>query len=91
MTRLIRELQPPPGRYCAPARPWRRAGHRRRHQFHRRGHALWWPLGRHRAPPIPAFRALLLPGEPLGDPRDQGDEESIGVGKPRCHEKAVSR
>ena len=47
--------------------------------------------GAPRAPPIPAFRALLLPGEPLADPRDHGDEESVGVGKPRCHEKAVSR
>ena len=39
----------------------------RRPQLHRRRHALRPQLGRHRAPPVPAFRALLLSGDRLRD------------------------
>ena len=35
------------------------------HQLHRLRHAVRPPLGRGRAPPVPAFRALLLPGDRL--------------------------
>ena len=47
----------------------RRALDRRRHQFLRRRHDLRPQLGRHRAPPVPAFRAVLLSGHRLRDPR----------------------
>ncbi len=40
---------------------------RRRHQLHRRRHALWPQLGRDRAPSVSAFRALLLSGHRLRD------------------------
>ena len=45
----------------------RRAGplHRRRDQFHRRRRALRPQLGRDRAPAVPSFRGLLLPGDRL--------------------------
>ncbi len=33
--------------------------------FRRLGHAVRPPLGRDRAPPVPAFRALLLSGDPV--------------------------
>jgi uncharacterized protein len=38
---------------------------RRRHQLHRLRHAVRPPLGRNRAPPVPALRALLLSGHPI--------------------------
>ena len=54
----------PPGDGAA-----RRALDRRRAQLHRRRHALRPQLGRHRAPPVPAFRAVLLPGHRLSRSR----------------------
>ena len=45
----------------------RRPLDRRRHQFHRLGHAVRPPLGRDRAPSVPAFRDLLLPGDRIRD------------------------
>ena len=45
----------------------RRALDRRRHQLHRLRHALRPPLGRGRGPPVPALRALLLPGDRVRD------------------------
>ena len=49
----------------------KRAGryHRGRDQLHRRRHALRPPLGRGRAPPVPAFRAVLLSGDRFRDPQ----------------------
>ena len=41
--------------------------YRGRHQFHRRRHAVRPALGRDRASPVPAFRALLLSGDRLCD------------------------
>ncbi len=55
----------------------RRALDRRRHQFHRLAHFIRPPLGRHRASPVPAFRALLLPGDRL---RDRA-QDSAGRGR----------
>ena len=54
---------------------------RRRAQHHRRRLPLWPLLGRHRAPPVPAFRALLLPGDRLRDRARAGARRGRRAGR----------
>jgi uncharacterized protein len=67
--RLLRPARRrPAGRHAPRPRPAGRPPRRGRAQLHRARHALRPLLGLHRGSPLPAFRALLLPGDRLGDP-----------------------